>query len=52
MDPLWNQQRGPDLQKQLEHLVSQVKGELGTVISRHTLHGNLLGLFQEGNTVG
>lgn len=48
----WNHQRGPDLQKELEHLVSQVKRGLGTVISIHTLRGKFLGLFQEGNRVG
>lgn len=51
-DPPWNHQRGPGLQKELEHLVSQVKRGLGTVISIHTLRGKVLGLFQEGNRVG
>lgn len=44
-DPPGNQQRGPDLQKELEHLVSQVKRGPGTVISSCTLHGNSLGLY-------
>lgn len=44
--PLWNPQKESGPQKELGHLVSQVNGGQGTVISSYTVCGNFLGLFQ------